>query len=141
MELPAEACTDKSKVERLLRSMYGCRDAGVNWDFAICHVMIGIGFVQVEHRRASSAIWKSNFVCGYTETTLYTLGYIINVKRFSCETARCLGCHESRILAPLGYHDCVQSIRVLAGSYNGLLMSLLGKQIRDMPSLSGSRSE
>ena len=30
VELPAEACTDKSKVGRLLRSMCGCRDAGVS---------------------------------------------------------------------------------------------------------------
>ena len=29
VELPEEAGTDKSKVGRLLRSMYGCRDAGV----------------------------------------------------------------------------------------------------------------
>ena len=36
VELPEEAGTDKSKVGRLLRSMYGCRDAGVNWEFAIC---------------------------------------------------------------------------------------------------------
>ena len=26
------------KVARLLRSMYGCRDAGVSWEFAICEV-------------------------------------------------------------------------------------------------------
>ena len=31
VELPAQACPDKSNVGRLLRSMYGCRDAGVNW--------------------------------------------------------------------------------------------------------------
>ena len=36
VELPAEACTDKSKVGRFLRSMYGCRDTGVNWEFSIC---------------------------------------------------------------------------------------------------------
>ena len=40
------SCTDKSKVGRLLESMYGCQDAGVNWEFAICQVMIAIGFVQ-----------------------------------------------------------------------------------------------
>ena len=44
IELPAEACTDKSKVGLLLRTMYGCRDAGVNWEFAICLVMTEIGF-------------------------------------------------------------------------------------------------
>ena len=36
----------KSRVGRLLRSMYGCRDAGVNWKFAICQVMIEHGFVH-----------------------------------------------------------------------------------------------
>ena len=46
VELPAEAGAGKGKVGRLLRSMYGCRDAGVNWEFEICEVMIAIGFVQ-----------------------------------------------------------------------------------------------
>ena len=44
-ELSAETCTDKSKVGRLLKSMYDCRLAGVNWEFATCQVMISIGFV------------------------------------------------------------------------------------------------
>ena len=55
LELPEEAGTDKSKVGRLLRSMYGCRDAGVNWEFAIGQVMIAIGFVQ---GRASPRIYR-----------------------------------------------------------------------------------
>ena len=46
VELPEEAGTDKSKVGRLLRSIYGCPDTGVNWEFAICQVMIAIGLVQ-----------------------------------------------------------------------------------------------
>ena len=46
VQLPEEDSTDKSKVGRLLRSMYGCREAGVKWEFAICQVMIAIGFVQ-----------------------------------------------------------------------------------------------
>ena len=46
VELLEEAGTDKSQVGRLLGSMYGCRDAGVNWEPAICQVMIAIGFVQ-----------------------------------------------------------------------------------------------
>ena len=35
VELPEEAGTDKSKVGRLPRSMCGCRDAGVNSEFAM----------------------------------------------------------------------------------------------------------
>ena len=65
------AGTDKSKVGRLLRSMYGCRDAGVNWEFAICQVMIAIGFVQGRSSPGSTVIWRSSSVCGYTETTLF----------------------------------------------------------------------
>ena len=52
---PAEADAGKGKVGRLLRSMYGCRDAGVNWEFTICEVMIAFGFVQ---GRASSCIYR-----------------------------------------------------------------------------------
>ena len=71
VELPEEAGTDKSNVGRLLRSMHGCRDAGVNGEFATCQVMIAIGILQVEHHRASTVIWRSSSVCGYTETTLF----------------------------------------------------------------------
>ena len=55
VELPAKAGAGKGKVGRLLQSMYGCRDAGVNWEFAICQVMIAIGFVQ---GRASPCIYR-----------------------------------------------------------------------------------
>ena len=41
IELPEEAGTDKSKVGRLLRSMHGSRDAGVNCEFAICQLIAG----------------------------------------------------------------------------------------------------
>ena len=70
VELPEEAGADKSKVGRLVRSTYGCRDAGVNWEFAICHVMIAIVSVQ---GRASPCIYrhleKAAPSCGQTETT------------------------------------------------------------------------
>ena len=69
LELPEEAGTDKSKVGRLLRSMYGCRDAGVNWEFTTCQVMIAL--CSVQHHRASTVIWRSSSVCGYKETTLF----------------------------------------------------------------------
>ena len=80
VELPAEACTDKSKVGRLLKSMYGCRDAGVNSEFVICQVMIAIGFVQ---GRASPCIYRHLATpCVGTWRRLCTLDYIVNVKCF-----------------------------------------------------------
>ena len=79
VELPAEACTDKSKVGRLLKSMYGCRDAGVNSEFAICQVMVAIGFVQ---RRASPYIYrhveKQLRVWVHGDDFVH-LGFIVNV--------------------------------------------------------------
>ena len=95
VEHPAEACTDKSKVGRLLRSMFGCREIGVNWEFAICQVMVAIGFVQgtaspciYRHLEKQLRVWVhgDDFV---------PLGYIV-VKCFFCETARGWGCHEPR---------------------------------------------
>ena len=108
VELPEEAGTDKSKVGRLLSSMYGCRDAGVNWEFAICQVMIAIGFVQ---GRASPCIYrhleKQLRVC--TETTLFvsvTSSMSDGLQEFWVVT-------NGGILGHPGYHDCVQSIPVL----------------------------
>ena len=46
VEFPEEASTDKSKVVRLLRNMYGCRDAGVNGEISIRQVMIAFGIVD-----------------------------------------------------------------------------------------------
>ena len=47
VEIPSRSLhRQKGNVGRMLRSMYGCRDAGVNWIFAICQVMTGRGFVQ-----------------------------------------------------------------------------------------------
>ena len=71
VELPEEASTDKSKVGRLLRNMYVCRDVGVDWEFAICQVMVQVALCKAERRRAPTDIWKSSSVCGYMETTLY----------------------------------------------------------------------
>ena len=86
-ELPAEACTDKSKVGRLLRSMYGCRDAGVNWEFAICQVMIAIGFVQVRASPCIKRHLERHLRVWVHGDDFVLLGYIINVKMVFLETA------------------------------------------------------
>ena len=65
-DVRAEAGTGKSKVGRLPRSMYGCRDAGVNSRFA--RLRSRLDLCKVEHRRASTAIWRSSSVCGYSPT-------------------------------------------------------------------------
>ena len=113
VELPEEAGTDKCKVGRLLRSTHGCRDAGVNREFAICQVMIAFGFVQ---GRASPCIYRH--LEKQLRVWVHGDDFVSRLHRqcqmVLCETARVLDCHESRNpWTPPGCHDCVQSIRVL----------------------------
>ena len=114
VELPEEASTDESKVGLLLRSMYGCREAGVKWEFAICQVMIAIGFVQgraspclFRHLEKQLRVWVhgDNFV---------PLSYIVNVTWFCVKLQEFWVVTNQEIIGPPGYHDCVQSIRVLS---------------------------
>ena len=140
VELPAEACTDKSKVALLLRSMYGCRDAGVNWKFAICQVMIAKGFVQgraspctYRHLEKQLRVWVhgDDFV---------PLGHIINVKCcfFFCETARVLGLLRVS-LGPLDTTTVCKAF-VCWGRIVEWTDEALGRQILDMLPSSGNRS-
>ena len=64
VELPAEASASKDKVGRLLRSVYDCRVAGVNWEFAL-------DLCRAERPRAFTDIWRSSSEYGYMEMTLY----------------------------------------------------------------------
>ena len=93
--------------------MYVCRDAGVNWEFAICEVMIAIGFV---HGRASAYMYRhleNSSVYGYMEMTLYLPVTSINVRWFFVKLQEFWVVTNRGILGPSGYHDCVQGIRVL----------------------------
>ena len=82
VELPAEAVAGKSKVGRLLKSMYGCRDAVVTWEFAICKVIAAIGFVQ---GRASPCIYRrmeKQLRVWVHGDDFVLFGYIVNVRWF-----------------------------------------------------------
>ena len=48
VELPAEASYPEGMVSKLLRSMYGCRDAGLNWEMCVAKAMKKLGFIQGE---------------------------------------------------------------------------------------------
>ena len=113
VELPAEARFGDGKVGRLLRSMYGCRDDHVNWELSICEAMVAIGFVQ---GRASPCIHR------HLERQLHVwvhgddfapLGYIVNVRWFFAKLQEFWVVTNRGILGPSGYHDRLQSIRVL----------------------------
>ena len=108
VQLPAEAGADESKVGRLLRSMYDCRDAGVNWEFEFCEVMIAIGFVQ---DRASPCIYRhleKQLRVWVHGDDFVPLGYIVNVRWFFVKLQEFWVVTNRGILGPPAHHDCVQ---------------------------------
>ena len=141
VELPEDPGTDKSEVGRLLRSMYGCRDAGVNWEFAICQVMIAIGFVQ---GRASQCIYrhleKQQLRVWAHGDDFVPLGYIVNVRWFCVKLQEFWVVTNRGILRPLETTTVCKAFECRAGSWNGLLMASPGRHILDMQSSSGNRS-
>ena len=114
VELPSEAGVDKSKVGRLIQMMYGCRDAGVCWEFTIAELLInGLGFMQGRsspciyfHRVRKLRVWVhgDDFV---------PMGSISDVRWFESELRKAWTITNRGILGPPGYHDCVQSLRIL----------------------------
>ena len=82
-------------------------------EFAICQVMIAIGFVLggaspciYRHLKNQPRVWvhRDDFV---------PVGYIINVKCFFAKLQEVWVITNRGILGLTGYHDCVQSIWVL----------------------------
>ena len=115
VELPAEASAG-----RLLRSMYGRRDAGVNWEFAFCEVMTAIGFVQ---GRASPRIHR------HLEKQLHVwvhgddfvpLGYFADVKWFFVKLQEFWVVTNRGILGPSGYHEHRAFGRLVEGTAEGV---------------------
>ena len=95
VELLEEADTDNSEVGRLLRSMYGCRDAGVIWEFAICQVTIAIGLVQGRASPCTNRHLQKQ-LCVVTRRRLCSSRLHRQCQMVLCETAGVLCCHESR---------------------------------------------
>ena len=95
VELPVEACTDKSNVGLLLESMYGCRDARVSWEFEICQVMTELVLFKVKRPHAFTDIWKGNSVCGCMEMIL-SLQVASSMSSGFFKVARILARYQSR---------------------------------------------
>ena len=114
VELPAEAVAGKTKVGRLLKSMYGCRDAAVTWEFAICKVIVAIGLVQV----CSSRLHRQCHMV------------LLETARWRIE----------EFLDHLDTTTVYKASECLAGSWNGLLKASLGRQTPDILNSSGNRS-
>ena len=125
VELPAKACTYNSKVGLLLGSMYGCRDAGVNWEFAICKVMIEIGFVQ---GKASPCIYRHlerQLRVWVQVTSSMTSGSFQ-----SCKSSGSLPVEE--LLVPLDITIVCKAFVCWEELWNGLMRAFLGRRIPDM---------
>ena len=88
------------------------QDAGVNWEFAICKVMVAISCVQ---GRASPCIYrhleKQLLVWVHGDDFVF-LGYIVNVKCIFAKLQEVGVVTNQGILGPSGFHDRAQNIRV-----------------------------
>ena len=114
VELPAEAKKPgEDVVGRLLKSLYGTRDAPLNWELQIQKVMLALGFKQ----------GKSNpCICYHAGRDLRTVvhgddfttaGTFDNIKWLHEELSKKWKCVERGILGPPGTPNTIQDIRVL----------------------------
>ena len=112
----------------------------MNWEFAICQVMIAIGFVQgraspctYRHLEQQLRVWVhgDDFV---------PLGYTVNVRWFFLKLQEFSVVTNRGILGPLDTTTVCKAFECWAGSWIGPLMASLGRQNLDMQSSSGNRS-
>ena len=106
-------------------------------EIAICQLMIPIGFVQgrvspciYRHLEKQLSVWVpgDDFVRRQCQMVL-------------CEAARVVSCHESENPWPPGYHDCVQSMRVLGRIVERTAEGITWEAPRHAVNSSGNRSE
>ena len=110
------------------------------WEFAICQVMIAMSFVQ---GRASPCIYRhleKQLRVWYTETIsfLSVTSPMLDGSVWNCKSSGLSRIEES--LEPLDTTTVCKAFECWAGSWTGLLMASLGRQIIDMQSPSVNRS-
>ena len=114
VELPAEAKKPgEDVVGRLLKSLYGTRDAPLNWELQIQKVMLALGFKQGKSnpciyyhagRDLRTVVHGDDFT---------TAGTFDNIKWLHEELSKKWKCVERGILGPPGTPNTIQDIRVL----------------------------
>jgi len=113
VELPPELGLGPAKVARLLKSLYGCRDAGHNWELEVARVMLSIGFVQGPSnpciyyhagRDIRTMVHGDDFV---------SLGSKTNLEWFHSELSKAWTIVIRGILGPPSMAGCVQEIVIL----------------------------
>ena len=114
VELPAEAKKPgEDVVGRLLKSLYGTRDAPLNWELQIRKVMVALGFKQ---GKSNPCIY---FHAGRDLRTVVhgddftTAGTFDDIKWLHGELSKKWKCIERGILGPPGTPNTIQDIRVL----------------------------
>ena len=119
VELPAEAKKPgEDVVGRLLKSLYGTRDAPLNWELQIQKVMLALGFKQGKSnpciyyhagRDLRTVVHGDDFT---------TAGTFDNIKWLHEELSKKWKCVERGILGPPGTPNTIQDIRVPEQNYH-----------------------
>ena len=114
VEIPSEGKKpeDGDVVGRLARSLYGTRDAPMNWDLTIAEFMKKLGFLQGQSNPCIYYHPARELRTEVRGDVFATVGSLEDIKRFRTSAAKEWQVVE-RILGPPGSPKASQQIRVL----------------------------
>ena len=115
VELPSEGKTasDGDVVGRLKRSLYGTRDAPLNWELTIRKIMIKLGFTQGKSNPCIYYHEKRDLRTVVHGDDFTTAGSYENIKWLHESLGKEWMVVERGILGPPGTPNTIQDIRVL----------------------------
>ena len=138
VELPAEAKKlGEDVVAKLLKSLYGTRDAPPNWELQIRKVMMALGFKQGKSNPCIYCHAGRDLRTVVHGDDLTTAGTFENIKWLHGELSKFSKkwkCIERGILGPPGTPNTIQDIRVLNRIITGKKMVFGGNQTPVMQS-------
>ena len=113
VELPPESGHSSEYVGRLKKSMYGCRDAGMNWELTIAKVMTRLGFIQGKSSPCLYHHPSKNLKCVVHGDDFTTLGPRSGLDWLHKELEKEWMITVRGILGPPSVPNCLRSITIL----------------------------
>jgi hypothetical protein len=112
--LPEAQKAGNNQVAHLLKSLYGTRDAGYNWDKEKVRVWVGIlGFGQDPGLPSNFYHLRRNLRITVHGDDFVTLGPLTEVRKFQLDIQKHWKCRENAVFAPPGAEGTMQEIKHL----------------------------